>query len=131
MIASIAAKLPTTAPFPEALDLVSSIYGYLGSIASSQLKGQTTITAPAGWTLPPLDTNAVPQPTGGAPAASTTTPAVSASECPARRMVSSVVTSGTTGTQQPQMVNGAIGLNVPTSLVVMAGVLGVGLFNLA
>ncbi|KAH6672345.1 hypothetical protein B0J14DRAFT_71571 [Halenospora varia] len=43
VVSSIAAVLPTISPYPQALELISSVYDYLGSVASSELNDQITL----------------------------------------------------------------------------------------
>ncbi|KAG9238212.1 hypothetical protein BJ875DRAFT_393656 [Amylocarpus encephaloides] len=43
VVASISALMPTETPFPQAYEVVSSVYDYLGSVISSELNGQTTL----------------------------------------------------------------------------------------
>ncbi|EPE26756.1 hypothetical protein GLAREA_02670 [Glarea lozoyensis ATCC 20868] len=66
VISSISAIMPTITPFPQALEIISSVYDYLGSVAYSELNNLTSlpynISHSLGTFVPPEET---PAPTTG------------------------------------------------------------------
>jgi hypothetical protein len=83
VVSSIAALLPTVAPFPAALAVISDLYAHLGSVASSELNHETTLAPPPpGWFLNTVETEAA-TPFVSATAPPSTISVGVASECPA------------------------------------------------